>query len=213
MIGTYALTFYTFSIIAGYVYRNYILPKLLPSGRYEGLNRRSVCFLLVSYLHCCIAMGDWVLGINLVPTHLWKLAVLEAVIFTFQMNRAVFRHCGVEGRGFMEAWQLDKLNAKRIGVTLLLLGPIVAYGHTPIGSLLLFVHSYYYCKTEIRMMECMTERQDYFGGNPRRVKSEIAMAFVCPSLGLIARFVIPALISMFLFVLAVSYYNISPLVS
>ena len=213
MIGTYALTFSTFSIIAGYVYRNYILPQLCPSGRYKGLNRRSECLLFACFMHCCVATGDWILGINLVPTHLWKLAVLEAVIFTLQMNRAMFRYWGVEGRGFMKAWQLDKLNAKRIGVTLLLIGPIVAYGHTPIGSVLLFAHSYYYCKIEIRMMECMTERQDYFGGNPRQVKSEIAMAFLCPSLGSIARFVIPALISVFLFVLAVSYYNISPFVS
>ena len=165
MIGTYALTLCTFSIIAGYVYRNYILPQLLPLGRYKGLNRRSECFLFVCFLHFCIATGDWALGINLVPTHLWKLAVLEAVIFTFQMYGAMFRHYDPE-RGFMGVWLLDKLNGKRMWVTLLLIVPIVAFGHTPIGSLLLFVHSYYYCKIELRMMECMTGRQGYFEDDP-----------------------------------------------
>lgn len=162
MICVYALTTLLLSIIVGYLHRNYILPRMLPPGRYKGLNPRSVCFLFVCFWHCCFATGDWVLGINLVPTHLWKLAVLEAVIFTFQMYRAMFRHYDVEERGFLGAVLLDNLNSKRIWVTLLLIVPIVAFGHTPVGSFLLFVHSYYYCKTELRMMQLMTGRQCYF---------------------------------------------------
>lgn len=186
MICIYVLTSLLLATIVGYVHHNYILPRLLPCERYKELNLRSQSFLFVCFLHCCIATGDWLAGINLVSPDLWKLAILEMVIFSLQMYRAIYRHSIHRhydlGRGFKVALQLDKLNAKRIWVTFLLLVPILALGHTPVGSLSLFVHSYYYCKTELRMMECMTGRQGYFEDDS---PSEgwymlvITMAFVC----------------------------------